>query len=238
MKIPEINFIEFPKIARLSREVIVTEKLDGTNAQVFIPETPDIRCICNSYRTGFHGPIEHLPDGGCRVYHESDPCMRQCECKAYQPDPERRIFAGSRSQWITPEKDNAGFARWVEQSKDELFKLGPGSHFGEWWGSGIQRGYGLTKGEKRFSLFNVSRWGPGGKDEAMKPACCGTVPVLHRGAFQMEAIDAALKRLRENGSVAAPGFMRPEGVVVFHTAANICFKKTIDGDAQPKGANR
>ena len=30
------EFIEFPKMARLSREVIVTEKLDGTNAQIFI----------------------------------------------------------------------------------------------------------------------------------------------------------------------------------------------------------
>jgi hypothetical protein len=31
-----MNFTPFPKIARLSREVIVTEKIDGTNAQVFV----------------------------------------------------------------------------------------------------------------------------------------------------------------------------------------------------------
>lgn len=30
------DFIEFPKMARLSREVVVTEKIDGTNAQIFI----------------------------------------------------------------------------------------------------------------------------------------------------------------------------------------------------------
>ena len=35
--------------------------------------------------------------------------------------------------------------------------LVPGRHFGEWWGSGIQRGYGLD--EKTFSLFNAYRWG-------------------------------------------------------------------------------
>lgn len=33
-----MEFAEFPKIARLSREIIVTEKVDGTNAQVFIGE--------------------------------------------------------------------------------------------------------------------------------------------------------------------------------------------------------
>ena len=32
------NFLEFPKMARYSREVIVTEKIDGTNAQILITE--------------------------------------------------------------------------------------------------------------------------------------------------------------------------------------------------------
>ena len=31
-----LDFIEFPKMARLSREIIVTEKIDGTNAQVHV----------------------------------------------------------------------------------------------------------------------------------------------------------------------------------------------------------
>src|SRR5881628_1543667 len=31
-------FQAFPKIARLSREIVVTEKIDGTNAQVFISD--------------------------------------------------------------------------------------------------------------------------------------------------------------------------------------------------------
>ena len=38
-----MDFQGFPKIARLSREVIVTEKLDGTNAQVLIGEDGSIR---------------------------------------------------------------------------------------------------------------------------------------------------------------------------------------------------
>jgi hypothetical protein len=62
-----------------------------------------------------------------------------------------------------------------EEHRDDLLTLGPGRHFGEWWGAGIQRRYGLT--EKRFSLFNVTRWG-----EA-RPACCHVVPTLYRGPF-------------------------------------------------------
>ena len=41
--------------------------------------------------------------------------------------------------------------------------------------------------------------------------------------------------LSRAGSVAAPGFMNPEGIVMFHIAANVCFKKTIEKDEQPKG---
>lgn len=192
MNKPNVPFNEFPKMARLSREIIVTEKLDGTNAQIYIP-----------------GPVD---------------------------EGAGEIFAGSRTKWITPQDDNYGFAGWVERNKDELMKLGPGYHFGEWWGSGIQRNYGLK--EKRFSLFNVSRWGPGGKDVAMKPACAGVVPVLYQGIFNMNEINAALSRLQLEGSVAAPGFMKPEGVVIFHVAAGIGFKKTIEKDDQPKGLVR
>lgn len=34
------------------------------------------------------------------------------------------------------------------------------------------------------------------------------------------------------------GFMDPEGVVAFHVAAGIGFKKTIKGDEQPKSLAR
>lgn len=193
-----IPFDPFPKMARLSREIVISEKLDGTNAQVCITE------------------------GG-------------------------QILAGSRTCWITPQDDNYGFAAWVEAHRDELLALGPGRHFGEWWGKGIQRNYGLS--ERRFSLFNVGRWCLHG-DSRMKitsvdprvvtvqevlPPCCGLVPVLYRGAFDTDEIEGAIDGLRRLGSVAAPGFMDPEGVIVFHTAAGIGFKKTLDKDHLPKG---
>jgi len=173
------EFIAFPKISRLSREIIVTEKIDGSNAQIAIDEFGTVR-------------------------------------------------AGSRNRWITPQSDNYGFAAWVEAHRDELRALGPGRHYGEWWGCGIQRGYGLK--EKRFSLFNVSRWA----DDAMRPACCGVVPVLYRGLFDTSAIEHALDILAFNGSAAAPGFMDPEGVVIFHTASGELYKKTLKNDLEPK----
>lgn len=174
-----VEFSEFPKMPRLSREIIITEKIDGTNAQIFVPEGD--------------GPL----------------------------------LAGSRSRWITPDDDNYGFARWVKHHEDELRALGHGRHFGEWWGGGIQRRYGLT--EKRFSLFNVARWA----DE--RPACCHVVPLLYRGLFTTTAVDDALADLAANGSKAAPGFMKPEGVVVYHVAGGVGFKKTIEKDEVPKG---
>jgi hypothetical protein len=185
------EFLSFPKMGRFSREVVVTEKIDGSNAQVFIAEMEG-----------------HVPDG----------CVAVVGGLA--------IFAGSRSRWITPSEDNFGFASWVKQNAECLAELGPGRHFGEWWGSGIQRRYGLT--EKRFSLFNTHRWGES------RPACCHVVPVLWRGQFDDFDAELEIKKLLANGSVAAPGFGNPEVIVIYHTAAGVGFKKTIDKDDEPK----
>jgi hypothetical protein len=195
----EHPFTPFPKMARLQREVIITEKIDGTNAQIYITD-----------------------DG--------------------------RMLTGSRTRWITPEDDNFGFAAWARDHKDELMQLGPGHHFGEWWGRGIQRNYGLD--ERRFSLFNVARWCLHGetpkpiptadprivKMQDVLPACCHVVPILRRGINITTMADSALHELSERGSVAAPGFMHPEGIVVFHTAGNVGFKMTLDNDGVPKSS--
>lgn len=174
-------FEEFQKIPRLSRECIVTEKIDGTNGTVLV-----------------------LEDG--------------------------RVVAGSRTRWITPEQDNHGFARWVQEHADELRTgLGVGMHRGEWWGQGIQRRYGQDR--KRFSLFNTTKW----TDPAVRPPCCDCVPILYTGPFDTRAIQVVLIKLAEQGSAAAPGFMRPEGVVIFHVPGRLFFKKTFEHDEEPKG---
>jgi len=208
-----MRFIKFPKMGRYSRQCVVTEKIDGTNAQLFIVEC----------------------DG-----HAEDEAVFQKDGLA--------LFAGSRKRWITPKNDNFGFAAWVYNHGEELLTLGPGLHFGEWWGSGIQRGYGLEKDDKRFSLFNTVRWclheeTPAviptldpriTKMQDVLPECVGLVPVLWRGAFDDLDMYYQIENLEEHGSYAAPGFMNPEGVVAFHTAGNVGFKKTIKKDDVPK----
>lgn len=180
----EIEFEAWPKIARLNRQMQISEKIDGTNAAVIVTD-----------------------DG--------------------------RVAAQSRKRLITPQDDNFGFARWVQENAETLAAtLGPGRHFGEWWGSGIQRGYGLSKGEKRFSLFNVNRY----KDADFSAlGNVALVPVLYTGPFDTEEVADQIQYLRDNGSVAAPGFTKPEGVVVFHVAAQTAFKVTLENDESPKG---
>ena len=95
-------------------------------------------------------------------------------------------------------------------------------------GQGIQRKYDMK--EKVWSLFNVSKW----SDDSVRPACCRVVPVLYTGMFDTMMIDGILHTMKEQGSIAAKGFMKPEGVVVYHPQGNILFKKTIEKDEQPK----
>lgn len=184
--VPE--FQPWPKMPRLNRDIIITEKIDGTNAAIGI-----------------------LDDG--------------------------TVYAQSRKNIITPEKDNFGFARWVSENENAMrHLLGPGLHFGEWWGRGIQRGY--DQGQKWFSLFNTSRWAvPEVDHSSMYEVGIRIVPILYQGPFsEVEIVDARIG-LEMDGSEAAPGFMDPEGIVIFHTAANHCFKVTIKDDEKPKGSN-
>src|SRR4029077_19870110 len=45
------------------------------------------------------------------------------------------------------------------------------------------------------------------------PQCC-VVPVLYSGAMDLQKVSEIMEDLKTNGSKLAPGFMRPEGVVV------------------------
>lgn len=198
---PLNEFQGFGKIARLRRNCIITEKIDGTNAAVTVDPTYDA-------------------DDATLI------------AVALHPEFDRGvgIRAQSRNKFIDPSADNAGFARWVADNASDLALLGPGRHYGEWWGQGIQRRYGLD--EKRFSLFNASRWGDDSGN--VRPACCHVVPVLYEGIFTTEAVDLALESLRLSGSLAAPGFDRPEGVIVYQVASKTYGKVLLENDELPK----
>lgn len=205
---PDIPFEPLPKTHRLERDIVITEKIDGATAGIY------------------------------------------CEPFLDNPNVVEFVHAASRKRWIEPEEDNYGFAAWVEKNAGTLANdLGVGMHFGEWWGSGIRRGYGLTNGEKRFSLFNTRLWGPKVEeheettvtiDHHFDTLGVASTPILYEGPFTFKTglgevhmilpwVEAA-RLLERDGSVASPGFMDPEGVVIFHKAAQVCFKWTLDGD--------
>lgn len=203
------EFREWPKIARLNRDIIITEKLDGTNAAVVITE-----------------------DG--------------------------RVFAQSRTRVLTPQSDNFGFRGWVDANAEALkYALGVGTHFGEWWGKGIQRGYGVEG--KTFSLFNTDKWfvkeqghpwqlTPELQDIRANGVAISVVPVLYEGPWMQTlgykgdeasfrvryAPEFFIEWLRKDGSVAVPG-QPAEGIVVFHKASGMMYKATVDNDGKHKG---
>lgn len=203
-----MEFEGFGKMARLNKDAVYTEKINGTNAAVVIERfDPD--------NTDLTHQVDTVSIDGVLF----------------------TVWAQSRNRFITPGNDNFGFALWVHIYAVELVKLlGEGRHFGEWWGSGIQGGYGLPQSEKRFSLFNVKRW------EHTLTHLEGhenipqlyLVPVLMKTLFSTETAAQCVEILRSVGSFASPGFMKPEGVVVFHTASGTLFKTFLENDDIPK----
>jgi hypothetical protein len=171
------EFQEFPKISRFyEQNVVVTEKIDGTNGLIWIS------------------------------------------------DDRQEIKAGSRNRWITIEDDNYRFAAWVHHNKDELLNLlGPGYHYGEWWGKGIQHGYGMKR--KVFSLFNSKRW----RGLHSADMICDCVPILYDGLITPEIIDQYSKPLPSSKASEKYGVqcLKPEGVMMYFTKANIYFKCPI-----------
>ena len=176
----ELTFEKFPSLQRLRRNCVITEKIDGTNAQINF-------------------------------------------------DTDGNILCGSRTREITPEVDNYGFATWAYSNQSKLFEiLGEGRHFGEWWGLGIQRRYGMDK--KVFSLFNSGRWIA---DDLKGIDQLSVVPVLYSGEFNTDIVDETMANL--NGcSIAAPGFTNPEGIVVYHSKIKQMFKVTFEHDKHGK----
>ncbi len=216
------EFKSFPKIPRLGRFTYsITEKLDGTNGIVHITPLPEF-CAQQC------GRCANECDGLVQV--------GALEAGSVAVVGNMAVFAGSRTRWVQPGKgtDNYGFAQWVRDNADELVRvLGEGTHYGEWWGQGIQRNYGLTK--RRFTLFNTHRYQslPTVGSEDQDNCIVTKVPLLSignaLGGIQQD-IDAVVSTLRTKGSIAAPGCLNPEGVVLYLDGT--LHKVIINGDEQ------
>jgi hypothetical protein len=203
----QYEFKKWDKMGRLYRPILITEKIDGTNGQInIVPDSEDILDTQD---------VTIIEDYGI-------------------PLEGATMLVGSRKRWLNEQSDNFGFFKWARDNADALAELGPGRHFGEWWGKGIQRGYG--KKDRTFSLFNVMRYT---LDPSLYKAVWNVgvevVPLLYAGDYRQAAINIAITDLDINGSKAAPGYDKPEGIVIFHTATNTLFKYTLEGDQHKEG---
>lgn len=195
------DFQAWPKTPRLENEkMIITEKIDGTNAQISF----------------------NLVDYDEKVALQEDSTFKYVDII---PAGEQYLVvqAGSRNRWITPDDDNFAFAKWVKEHATKLYiSFGVGRIYGEWWGNGIQRGY--DRSQKHFAYFNTLRPIP----SALENMGVAPVPVLYSGEFNLEAVSNAVNLLKLQGSMAAPGYMKPEGVCVYLRSTNTIYKVPFD----------
>lgn len=197
-----MDFVHWSKIPRLHRDWEITEKIDGTNGILH----------WSPYRDGRFDDNKVLATNeveGEKLY----------------------LFAGSRHRWLTPGEDNYGFAAWAKANADDLIVLGQGRHFGEWYGHGIQRGYGMTG--RRFALFDTE-WAALDPD---LPPDVDVVPVLMTadGGQLNYTIRGCIEDLRLCGSQLVPGFKDAEGVVARHKQHGSRFKVLLVNDEVVKG---
>lgn len=196
-----MTYPKFRPIPRWYKDFTISEKVDGTNGLIVVTDDDE------NYAALRNEGIE--PVGFAELAGLA-------------------IFAGSRNRWLSTENDNAGFAKWVLANAESAAALGTGHHYGEWYGAGIQRKYGLT--EKRFALFNTHKW------REIRPAAFDVVPVLWQGSGDdiQSGIDAAITTLVMEGSILVPGFRNPEGIVIYSHEAGTYWKKTLTNDRVPK----
>lgn len=203
------RFEPYPKTPRMrASEMTITEKIDGTNAQILI-EGGQIVCIGSRKREIFpEGSVVNLD-------------VKQC-C-------ETEYLKGT---------DNAGFASWVRENEEGLTEfLGDGRHFGEWAGPGIQ-GNPLDLSRKLFFLFNTHRNpGEKFAAIGHLVPDLRSVPIVYTGPFNLLMVGTAHEDLLREGSRVSLSDRDssdgvPEGIII--SAFGQKFKRTSDD--RPKGA--
>lgn len=202
------EFKPFPKIPRLMRDMVVTEKLNGTNASVYIEEATGEGDLTVS-------TIVETPRGFFRV---------QAGSRNRWISPTNDNFGFAKWVW-----ENAGelmnlgighhFGEWFGKGIQCGYNLDT-------------RRFALFNTSKWMAAYKAMKEG----HQTGFPECCEVVPELFRGPFSTTVVNEAMNRLKLNGSYAVPKFMAPEGVVVFHSASNQIYKRTFEHDAMGKEA--
>lgn len=209
----DLEFAKFGSIGRLYRDVVITEKIDGMNACIVIKQVLGDDIYRNALTVVNDVPFNDYSE--CRF----------------------AIGVQSRKQFLTLDNDIQGLAAWVlEHARELVLALGPGYHYGEYWGKNIQRSYHQKR--NWFSLFNSKRWT---KDNVGHIDGLLVVPILYAGPYEDWVNQMQLHRLDIEGSYAAREVddrkldFRAEGIVGWHIALDTYYKVTLDGDGH-KGA--
>lgn len=106
-----MEFSAFPKIPRLNRDCVITEKIDGTNGQVYIVPK-------HTYIPGLFDKPYRIDAGESWIFAGS-----RSRWVSFKEDNHGFY------KWVAEHKDEL------------IAQLGEGQHFGEWWGAGINKRY-------------------------------------------------------------------------------------------------
>lgn len=120
---------------------------------------------------GFHTVRRYRPDYATQVQYRGKVKLHGTNA-GVQVKPNGEVMAQSRSRFISPTDDNAGFARWVEENREFFSALAQGSVMtsigglapmtihGEWCGQGIMKGASICQVERKlFAVFAI-QYGP------------------------------------------------------------------------------
>ena len=223
------EFTPFPKISRLNREIVITEKLDGTNAAINIELYLGTYIVTAQSRNRIITPgSDNYGFARWVKQHEAALVALLGEGLHFgewwglgigrnYDLSERRFSLFNTAKWGTPEVE-AQFA--AARANGLAIYSVPVLYTGPWTGV-----FGFTDGATgEFLKLDADQKWPEVEGEANP-----------RPRFAPNFI---LEWLKRNGSFAVPGFKSPEGIVIFHKASGTMFKVTTERDEEYKGVNR
>jgi len=171
-----------------------------------IERIENIRCFINEKIDGTNGMIEITKDA---------------------------LRFGSRNTYLSSKEDNHGFYKFCKEYITypvsdiiirRLYPNNPPTYpvriYGEWFGKGIQRTYGLKA--RYFMPFNPYH--------ADALTYCGVPYIvypaeLYSGKFSVSQLELCMDDLKLRGSKVIEDYMNPEGVVIYFPKYNFSLKR-------------